>query len=324
MSSCFQFIRTAIISIIFLLIFVASFMYNNRNGTLYRSYAASCKAVTDKIHPTSVWNPSSKAKRNAIAFLYNDQVQHLAPTIAILDTLFKDNISSDIVIFHTAYPLKAHMKTIASATKRRVIFYNVDDAFTSFPKGFNPYETEPTWTKRGKWNYQHMCRFWFKLVMDIPLVHEYEYFMRLDDDSRIRGVWFDVFQFMKMKNAVYFGNTEEADPESGLPGLMQLKTLTLNYTEQYGLVPKDPTRLARAFDIPNHIRLYNTNFDLIKVDFFRRPEIRQWNDVVDQSFGIYKYRWGDHVLRYLTTALFARSDEVLVRTNFNLPYCHKC
>ena len=233
-------------------------------------------------------------------------------------------MSSDIVIFHTAYPLKAHMQSIASVTKRRVIFYNVDDAFTSFPKGFDPYENEPTWTKRGKWNYQQMCRFWFKLVLDIPLVHEYEYFMRLDDDSRIRGVWFDIFEFMKMKNATYFANIEEADSERGLPGLMELRTLTMNFTEKYRVVPKDPGRLVRAFDIPGHIRLYNTNFDLIKVDFFRRPEVRQWNDVVDESFGIFKYRWGDHVLRYLTTALFARSDEVLVRTNFNLPYCHPC
>ncbi|CAF2064941.1 unnamed protein product [Rotaria magnacalcarata] len=300
------------------------FVFTSSDKQFFWNEHTLCKPKPERISQISTWNPTANARKTAIAFLYSDQVQKLVPKISVLDIQFLDNLSADIVIFHTDYPAKAHMQAIASVTKRQVIFYNVDDAFTSFPKGFDPYLEEPNWMKRGKWNYQHMCRFWFKLIMDIPLVLEYKYVMRLDDDSKIIGAWDNIFDLMGKRNAVYFGNVEEADSENGLPGLMKLKTFTINYTESYQVIPKNPKRLIRAFDIPNHIRLYNTNFDVIKVDFFRRSEIRHWTDAVDATHGIFKYRWGDHVLRYLTTALFATPVEVLLRTDFNLPYCHPC
>ncbi|CAF1387228.1 unnamed protein product [Adineta steineri] len=169
-----------------------------------------------------------------------------------------------------------------------------------------------------------MCRFWFKLILDIPLINKYDYVMRLDSDSKVMGVWFNVFELMKNKTAVNFANVEQADTEAILPGLMKLKTFTLDYQKKYGIIPKNPIRLTRAFDIPNHIRLHNTNFDIFKVEFFKSQPVTHWTNAVDESFGIFRYRWGDHVLRYLTTAMFATPNEVLVRTDFNLSYCHPC
>ena len=316
--------KRGIAFVIILLLVTAILVRNGQHEPIDKNHANSSKNTIKTMPYMSTWNPSAKAKKTAISFLYHDQVQELAPKIALLDKSISDNMSSDIIIFHTGYPLKAQMQAIAAVTKRQIIFHNVDEAFTSFPEGFNPYLEDPTWRKRGKWGYHHMCRFWFKLILNIPLVLEYEYLMRLDDDSKILGVWFNIFQFMMDRKAVYFANVEEADSNSGLPGLMNLKTFTFDYKEKYQIIPTNPARLARAFDIPNHIRLYNTNFDVIKVAFFNQPRIRHWTDAVDATFGIFKYRWGDHVLRYITTALFATPSEVLLRTDFNLPYCHPC
>ncbi|CAF1571250.1 unnamed protein product, partial [Adineta steineri] len=157
--------------------------------------------------------------------------------------------------------------------------------FTSFPKGFDPYLNEPTWSKRGKWNYHHMCRFWFKLILDIPLINKYDYIMRLDSDSKVTGVWFNVFDLMKNKTAVNFANVEQADTEAILPGLMKLKTFTLDYQKKYGIIPKNPIRLTRAFDIPDHIRLHNTNFDIFEIELFKSQPVTHWINAVDKSFG---------------------------------------
>jgi hypothetical protein len=306
------------------LIIIIVYIFNIWNEKTSVDYKISCKSEVKRTQLVSIWNPSTKSAKTAVSFLYNDQIQHLAPAIALLDKHFPDNMSADILIFHTGYPFKTHLQIIANTTKRQIIFYNVDDVFSSFPKGFDPYLEDPTWTKRGKWNYQHMCRFWFKLVLDIPIVIEYDYLMRLDSDSKIMGNWFDIFDLMENKNVTYFGNIEAADSERGLPGLMNLKSFTYYYKEKYRIIPKNPTRLNRAFDIPEQIRLYNTNFDIIKIEFFKRDQIRHWTDAIDETFGIFKYRWGDHVLRYITTALFAAPAEVLLRTDFNLSYCHPC
>ena len=248
----------------FLSLFIITiYLVNDSKKEINNDYQSSCKPQVEKRPLMSVQNPAIKAAKTAVVFLYNDKVHDLAPTITSLDKYFADNMSSDIIIFHTGYPLKGHLESIANVTKRQIIFYNVDEAFMSFPLGFDPYREEPNWTKRGKWNYQHMCRFWFKLMIDIPVVVKYDYLMRLDSDSKLQGDWFNLFYLMEKKKVVYFANVEEADSEDGLPGLMNLKTLTFYYQEKYKITPRNPTRLKRAFDIPKHIRLYNTNFDVI-------------------------------------------------------------
>lgn len=289
--------------------FVAGYSHSSNLQTIFR---------------VSVWNPPNQAKKSAVGFLFNDQVHILASKIQTVDTNLLDNKTADIVIFHTGYPSQAHMRAVANVTRRRVVFLNVDKYFISFPNGFDPYLEEPTWTKRGKWNYHHMCRFWFKMIFEIPLLAEYQHFMRLDDDSRMTGAWLDVFDLMKQKKVVYIGNVEEADSEFGLPGLLRLRNFTYDYIKENSIIPRNPARLERAFDIPGHIRLYNTNFDVIEVKFFKSDQVLHWVNSVDKTFGIYRYRWGDHVLRYLTTALFATSSEVLLRTDLKLPYCHPC
>ena len=40
--------------------------------------------------------------------------------------------------------------------------------------------------------------------------------------------------------------------------------------------------------------------------------------------GIFKYRWGDAVLRYLVLAIFAEDDQIINRNSTNIMYCHPC
>jgi len=45
-----------------------------------------------------------------------------------------------------------------------------------------------------------------------------------------------------------------------------------------------------------------------------REDVREFNQVVAGSYGIYKYRWEDAPLRYVTMAMFSQPGHVL----FNL------
>jgi hypothetical protein len=227
------------------------------------------------------------------------------------------------MIFHTGYPFLDDISLVLRSTKRQVLFRNVDREFISFPTGFNPYSTESTWKKRGRWNYHHMIRFWFKLVFEIPEVQEYDYIMRLDDDSQLLGTWFNVFATMQEKGAVYFANKQFIDEEKVLPGTMKLKDVCFAYKKNAKISLKDPEKFERAF-LKNGIRMYYNNFEVMKTQFFRQNDVREWMEMIDKSHGIYKYRWGDSVLRYLTLAFFAKSEQILHRESYNLPYCHPC
>ena len=143
--------KRGIVFVLTLLFVTVVLIRNGQRETIDENHADSSTNALKMMPYMSTWNPSAKAKKAAISFLYHDQVQELAPKIGLLDKSISDNISSDVIIFHTGYPLKVQMQAIAAVTKRKISFYNVDQAFTSFPVGFNPYLEDPTWKKRGKW-----------------------------------------------------------------------------------------------------------------------------------------------------------------------------
>jgi len=102
-----------------------------------------------------------------------------------------------------------------------------------------------------------------------------------------------------------------------------LKQIIFDYIKQNNIQPKQFQILNDAFGHKTVFTYYN-NFEVIKMEFFRRKEIRHWIENIDSTNGIFYYRWGDAILRYLTLAMFAEQHEVLHRLDYNLSYCHKC
>jgi hypothetical protein len=111
----------------------------------------------------------------------------LRERILQLDERLDDNSSTDIIIFHTGYPFRTDLFSIIEGTRRQIEFVNIDQIFYKFSPGFDPHIRDPTWTQKGKWNYHHMCYFWFKQVFELKIMQRYQYMMRLDDDSQILG-----------------------------------------------------------------------------------------------------------------------------------------
>lgn len=87
------------------------------------------------------------------------------------------------------------------------------------------------------------------------------------------------------------------------------------------IIPKNPIQWQSAF-INDSVYIYNNNLEIGKVDFFKDEKVVNFTNAIIQSGGIYKYRWGDAGLRYLTIALFASEDEVMSVYNIEFGYCH--
>lgn len=317
--------RSSIIALftLVLLSFVLIVLFGIDDASVQR-YAPSNASQPGSTTEGYLYRYNRTSSMNAIAFLTpGTNYADLASRISQIDRHIPDKYKSDILIFHTNYPKAVDIKQVVSSTQRQVIFKNVDEHFTRFPDGFDPYKMEPNWSIKEKWNYQHMIRFWFKGVFQLPIIQRYDYLMRLDSDARIPVPWLDMFDLMQQAKAVYFANNEETDFERVLPGTMKLENFTKDYMNHMKIIPKDPKQFWKAF-VNDSVRMYWNNFEINQVSFFQQANVRNWTEAIDQSWGIYKYRWGDAVLRYLTLSLFASDDQILHRTKYNLEYCHPC
>jgi hypothetical protein len=162
----------------------------------------------------------------------------------------------------------------------------------------------------------------------------------MDDDSQIlgnfkqidnqgnefyfSGKWPNVFDLMIKHQAVYLANKREADNEYLLPGLTLVRNLTRDYIVRNQILVQNPAMLAMAFNHSIEIPHYSNNFEVVDLAFMQRDDVLDFIQVIDQSQGIFLYRWGDAPLRYIILALFANETEILYRERLGLIYCHPC
>ncbi len=117
----------------------------------------------------------------------NNAYPKLRQRVLELDERLDDNFTTDVIIFHTGYPFREDLLPIIKSSRRQIEFVNIDHIFYKFSPGFEPHATDPTWSMIGKWNYHHMCYFWFKQVFGLKIMQRYRYMMRLDYNSQIQG-----------------------------------------------------------------------------------------------------------------------------------------
>lgn len=285
--------------------------------------------------PTTMTLSRQATKRNAIFLLIpiveiNSDFEKF---IRRLDTLKNDD-TSDIIFFHHSYPTNNDILTIRGWSPRTIDFVNIDAVFNRVDNNLDPYFTTPSWSKRKKWSYQNMIRFWFYDVFHFEILQNIEYFLRLDDDSELTKCDVNIFEAMKSKKAVYFRNHLDKELESQIvPKLSLLQSMMNQFIIDYHIVPYNQTNIKNAFfytDSDNNdqkvfsvVSIYN-NFEVSKMEFFQNPLVIKWSKVILESNNIYYYRWGDAVLRYLTLILFAKDEEVLCIDDYSgiIDYTH--
>lgn len=111
-----------------------------------------------------------------------DDIDRLKRALISLDTnMPQDNRTTPLLVFNEGNISPEQKQLILNTTNRPVHFPEID--FDDFPKGFDPIKESSTWTKRSKWGYQQMCRFWAYRIWLHPILDDYETYMRFDTDS---------------------------------------------------------------------------------------------------------------------------------------------
>lgn len=148
--------------------------------------------------------------------------------------------------------------------------------------------------------YRHMCRFFSGKMYEFDILKEYDYYLRLDNDSFIHTpLNYDLFEWAKLKEC-YYGYIQPAVQEDNLK--------VINNLWQY-VNDKYPNNIPEG-------RMFYTNFELGKISWFLESEYMNFYRYLDESGGIYTRRWGDAPIKFLGINLFMESKNIIPVTGF--------
>ncbi|MDD2921952.1 MAG: hypothetical protein PHQ36_06665 [Anaerolineales bacterium] len=219
---------------------------------------------------------------------------------------FNKRFNYPIILFHEGNILPAHQRVISKITPN-VLFVDISGKAFIAPPGVQA----DAGGGRSGIGYKHMCRFYVMQIYEF--VKDFEYILRLDDDSFLESpIKYDIFKRMKERDFIYGFVHKEYDYHEQT--VATLPAFTLEYIKNKNVKTKCPLTAIDA-------EYYYSNFTLTQTAFWNTPEVQDYLRAVDESLGIYQFRWGDHVIQTLALKMFGEPEKIHYFQDFR--YSHQ-
>ena len=247
---------------------------------------------------------------NAIVFLLNDNPKDKHNFKISINLLIKNYLSEfpcDVICFYEKNFDENELNLIRSTG---VILKEIEfsipkydqDTLNQIPEYF-PHPNFPNCLGFSI-GYRHMCRFFTGGVFNQDVLSKYKYVWRLDTDSFIvEKIKYDIFSRMSQGDYNY-GYINIQNDHDGV-----VKNLWEN-CEQYFNSVGDPNGFFNEKN-KHFKKVFYTNFEVFKMSWFKSDEYQSFYKFIDQTAGIYKHRWGDHVLRYIAINCLSNMSKCL-------------
>jgi hypothetical protein len=195
-------------------------------------------------------------------------------------------------------------------------FINVRDIFDNAPSILQK-DFEDADNPLSSIEYKRMCHFFFKGFTEVPLLMQYKYLLRLDEDTcLLDSINYDLFRLMEHRGTAYAYTSTWSDDDSVVRGLYQFLSA---YIEQNNVtVSNEGLNTARlnSHNFKENCPAFNTNLEVIDTVRYRDPLVLHFVEEVVHSNFIFHRRWGDAPLRFVTALLFWTEHDLLRMDDF--------
>lgn len=250
--------------------------------------------------------PASKPTGAIYYLTQKSRLNYLQKSLQSLDENFNNEFQYPVIIFHER-ELFAFRRKIKEFTKSTVFFQEITLSQPHFLTQNIKFRIPCLSTI----SYRKMCRFHAKEIYEYPIIQDFDYLFRLDDDSLITNpVHYDVFKFMQEKRLLYGYIWMHYDALSCTEGLWEA---TENYVNISGVTP-------HFFHEWKRPRLYYNNFEISKTQLWLSPEYRAYVNYLDQLGGMFYHRWGDAPIKGLAVSMFINQNQTHLFSD--IPYKH--
>jgi hypothetical protein len=253
-------------------------------------------------------------KKSAITILLNNTDEDKRDFRSCLSLLIENYLKEfpcDIVCFYEKDFCQTEMDFLKSNFEVNLIFEPIEFTVPEYPEEiisqipqYFPHPEDPNHIGFSM-GYRHMCRFFAGEIFHHPILKEYKYIWRLDTDSKILSkITYNVFDQMQHSEAVYgYVNIQHDHPAV----IQDLWSISEKYFQSIG-----KGHIFNPDVFHDHFRrVFYTNFEILDLDFFRGKEYQSFYKHLDNTGGIYKYRWGDHIIRYIALKSLVDNNKLL-------------
>lgn len=214
----------------------------------------------------------------------------------------------DLLVFRTISPDDFKVPTHIDKEKLQSIL-NIDPSPTPYWRDIK---------------YRLMCRWWLMHFMDY--VKEYEYVMRLDDDSFIEEhINADFFESMKTKDLDYLSNFIHYDCGICCYGMKNFfekefldKGSEIEDIFNYSEIKNVSESIKKLFSITQDAfdkkiwfpTMYYNNFFVTRTSFWITSEMKAILEKIDKNGSIFYYRWGDSPIQTILLMLMSKPEKI--------------
>ena len=240
---------------------------------------------------------------SAVIYLLNNHpkdINNFRKSISLLIDNYHKNFPCDIVCFYEEDFPPQEIELIKTVFKNIPIYFEpikfkIPDyskkILTQIPEYF-PHPDFPH-AQGFSIGYRHMCRFFAGEIFKHNKLSKYRYIWRLDTDSFILSpISYNVFNRLDEKKAVYGYINIQNDHPGVVHNLWELSS---NYFKQ---INKGHIFKPDIIDAHRN-RVFYTNFEIFDMEWFKGNDYQNFYNFIDNTGGIYVYRWGDHSIRYI-------------------------
>ena len=134
---------------------------------------------------------------------------------------------------------------------------------------------------------------------------------------------------MMHEHIVYHSQYVGVEPEAGRPYLEGLFDFTVEYMSRVNKSPGNMMLwhfIESTWTSSQTLPLFRTNLEVSKKSHMQRVDVQKWHKTLteEEPFGLFRYRWGDAITRFLEAAVFGTDDTVLTIRHEGYYHKHGC
>lgn len=196
----------------------------------------------------------------------------------------------DMVIFHEGNISKDHQDYIKLESKNSdLIFIDISDEFNLPQESLDAHDELQ---KKPKPNYGiylgAKIMFRFYSIKCFEYLRQYDYIMRADEDIVFENkVDYDIFSYMHDHSLILGYGKRKIDSH---PLGITLPPVIKKYVNDYNI------KISCDLSEINTQQFYS-NLSILKTDFWLKKETKNYLKFIDDTQGIFNFRWGDHIIQ---------------------------